>query len=157
MKQFSPRHLALIAALSLLTSPALADDMPTDQMVSYTTDQSFEDVVFGLENAILDEGLVIDSVSHTGAMLERTRQDVGSDVTIFSQADVFSFCSAKLSREVMEADWQNLMFCPYNIFVATRPETPGETIIGFRAFPKGEMQKIQTLLDTITRNAIGLE
>ena len=163
MTMFSLTRLTLITGLTSLTgltgaiTPALADPANSDQMVHYITDQSFDDVVFGLENAILDQGLVIDSVSHTGAMLERTRQDVGSDVTIFTQADVFSFCSAKLSREVMEADWQNLMFCPYNIFVATRPDTPDETIIGFRAFPQGEMQKIQTLLDTITRTAIGLD
>jgi hypothetical protein len=57
----------------------------------------------------------------------------------------------------MEADWRNVMFCPYDIFVAVRPDAPDETIIGFRAYPEGEMQKIQTLLDGIARAAIGLD
>jgi uncharacterized protein (DUF302 family) len=143
-----------IYALALCCAATVA---PAQDMISYTTDQSFDDVVFGLENAIIDAGLVIDSVSHTGAMLERTRKDVGSDVQIFEQADIFSFCSAQLSREVMEADWKNLVFCPYDIFVAVRHETPDETIIGFRSFPEGEMQKIHDLLDGIARKAIGIE
>src|SRR6056297_2437688 len=139
------------AALAIAATGALADEM-----ITYETQDSFDDVVFGLENAIIDEGLVIDSVSHTGDMLERTRMDVGSDVVIFENADIFSFCSAQLSREVMEADPMNLIYCPYDIFVFVRPETPDTTTIGYRAFPEGEMKKIEALLDGITRAAIGL-
>jgi len=140
------------AALAIAATGALADEM-----ITYETQDSFDDVVFGLENAIIDEGLVIDSVSHTGDMLERTRMDVGSDVVIFENADIFSFCSAQLSREVMEADPMNLIYCPYDIFVFVRPETPDTTTIGYRAFPEGEMKKIEALLDGITRAAIGLD
>ncbi len=140
------------AAMAIAATGALADEM-----ITYETQDSFDDVVFGLENAIIDEGLVIDSVSHTGDMLERTRMDVGSDVVIFENADIFSFCSAQLSREVMEADPMNLIYCPYDIFVFVRPETPDTTTIGYRAFPEGEMKKIEALLDGITRAAIGLD
>lgn len=146
--------MKLIHALALCCA---ATTTQAQDMISYTTDQSFDDVVFGLENAIIDAGLVIDHVSHTGEMLERTRADVGSDVVIFDQADIYSFCSAQLSREVMEADWKNVMFCPYDIFVAVHHDMPDETVIGFRAYPQGEMQKIQTLLDGIARAAIGME
>ncbi|CAN0136880.1 MAG: DUF302 domain-containing protein [Mameliella sp.] len=139
-------------ALVLVAGAALADGI-----VSYDTSDSFDDVVFGLENAIIDQGLVIDSVSHTGDMLERTKGDVGSDVTIFTNADIFSFCSAQISREVMEADPMNVVFCPYDIFVIVRPETPDTTTIGFRSFPDGEMKKVEALLDGIARAAIGLE
>ncbi|ASP20004.1 hypothetical protein ANTHELSMS3_01293 [Antarctobacter heliothermus] len=139
-------------ALVLVAGAALADGI-----VSYDTTDSFDDVVFGLENAIIDQGLVIDSVSHTGDMLERTKGDVGSDVTIFANADIFSFCSAQISREVMEADPMNVVFCPYDIFVIVRPETPDTTTIGFRSFPDGEMKKVEALLDGIARAAIGLE
>lgn len=139
-------------ALSLMSTAALAADM-----ITYDTDESFDDVVFGLESAILDAGLVIDSVSHTGDMLERTREDVGSDTVLFLNADVFSFCSAKISREVMEDDPMNIVFCPYDIFVMVRPETPDVTTIGFRSFPDGAMKKVETLLDGIAKTAIGLE
>ncbi|MCT4556413.1 MAG: DUF302 domain-containing protein [Pelagimonas sp.] len=137
-------------ALTLMGSAALAEGI-----ITYETDQSFDDVVFGLENAILDAGLVIDSVSHTGEMLERTKADVGSTVKIFEHADIFSFCSAKISREVMEADPMNVVFCPYDIFVIVRPDTPDTTTIGFRSYPEGPMQKVQALLDGIAQAAIG--
>lgn len=125
--------------------------------VSYTTDQSFDDVIFGLESAILDRGLVIDSISHTGDMLERTRADLGSDRVLFLNADVYSFCSASLSRRVMEADPMNIMYCPYDIFVMVQPATPDQTTIGFRSFPEGPMKEVEALLDAIARSAIGLD
>ncbi|CUH65149.1 hypothetical protein TG4357_01684 [Thalassovita gelatinovora] len=142
--------------LAAALAAAAATTAFADGMVSYSTEDSFEDVVFGLENAILDQGLVIDAVSHVGEMLERTRADVGSNVTIFTHADVYSFCSANLSRKVMEADPMNIRFCPYDIFVAVQPDT-GKTTIGYREFPDGPMQEVQALVDTITRAAIGMD
>ena len=90
-------------------------------------------------------------------MLERTREAVGSDVVLFDEADVYSFCSAQLSREAMEADPMNIGFCPYDIFVMVRHDAPDTTTIGFRAYPEGEMQKIHDLLDGLARSAIGME
>lgn len=146
------KHFTAVFALVLTTTSAFAGDA-----ITYTTDESYDDVVFSLENAILDQGLVIDNVSHVGNMLERTGADVGSDVKVFEAADVFSFCSAKISREVMEADPMNLAFCPYSIFVAQMPDTPDQTVIGFRSFPEGDMQTVQALLDGIVKSAIGME
>ena len=145
---------ATLTALALILATTASAE---NGMVSYTTGESFDDVIFSLENAILDEGLVVDSISHTGDMLERTKKDVGSDVTIFKKADIYSFCSAKLSREVMEANPMNLMFCPYDIFVAVTPDKPDETIVGFRSYPDGEMKLVEALLDRIARSAVGLD
>ncbi len=142
----------LATGLAVCASLAMAEE---NGAVTYSTDQSFEDVTFGLENAIMDEGLVIDGMSHTGEMLERTKADVGSDVTIFNAADVYSFCSAALSRKVMEIDPMNVRFCPYDIFVAQQPGQ--QVMIGYRTFPEGEMKEVQALLDRITKAAIGIE
>ncbi|MGC9371031.1 MAG: DUF302 domain-containing protein [Paracoccaceae bacterium] len=143
--------LAAAATAALIAGPALAD------AVTYTTEDSFDDVVFSLETAIQGKGLVIDSVSHTGDMLERTKADVGSDKTIFIKADIFSFCSAALSRKVMEADYMNVQFCPYDIFVFVRPEAPDETVVGYQSYPDGPMKEIEALLDDIAREAAGVE
>lgn len=147
MKKF----LATAAMAACLAFPVRA----ADGVVTYSTDDSFGDVVFGLENAIIDAGLVIDAVSHVGDMLERTKEDVGGTVTIFEKADVYSFCSAAVSRRVMETDPMNLVFCPYGIFVAQQPG--GQVMIGFREYPQGAMQEVQSMLDGIARAAIGLE
>ena len=139
------------ATAALIAGPALAD------AVTYTTADSFDDVVFSLETAIQGKGLVIDAVSHTGDMLERTKADVGSDKTIFIKADIFSFCSAALSRKVMEADYMNLQFCPYDIFVFVRPEAPDETVVGYQTYPEGPMKEVEALLDDIAREAAGMK
>ena len=146
-----PRFLTTTALVCALALPAFADGT-----VTYTTDESFEDVVFGLESAILDKGLVIDATSHVGEMLERTKADVGSEKTIFLNADIYSFCSAAISRKVMEADPMNLQFCPYDIFVMVSPDTPDETTIGYRSMPEGAMKEVEALLDSIAKAAIGL-
>lgn len=144
------KSLLLATGLVALALPALASDV-----VTYTTEDSFDDVTFSVESAITDKGLVIDSVSHVGEMLERTKGDVGSDVTIFSNADVYNFCSAKVSRAVMEADPMNLQFCPYGIFVMVTPDKPDQTTVGYRSFPDGPMKQVEAMLEEIVKEALG--
>lgn len=137
-------------ALALLAAPAFAEAPP----VTYEVEGAFEDVVFAVEDAIVSAGLVVDHVSHTGEMLERTRADVGSDKVLFTGADIFSFCSATISRQVMEADPLNVQFCPYNIFIFETPEKPGTITVGHRAYD-GTMAPVQELLSAIVQDAIG--
>lgn len=115
-------------------------------VITYDFDGNFEDGTFALENAIINRGLVIDFVSHVGEMLNRTGADVGSDVEIFANADIYLFCSAAVSRRVMEADPLNIVHCPYSIFVA---DTGDGVIFGHRAYPDGPMQEVEALLDAI--------
>ncbi len=122
--------------------------------VTYTVDQDYDDVIFGLENAITDEGLLVDAVNHVGTMLERTKEDVGATKTVFLKAEVFNFCSASVSRKVMEADPMNLQYCPYGIFVMQTPENPEQTTIGYRVMPEGPMKEVQALLEKIVQGAI---
>lgn len=130
---------------------AFASTAVADQAITYPFDGDFEDAAFAVESAIIGKGLVIDYVSHTGEMLSRTAADVGSDVELFAEADIFLFCSAQLSRKVMEADPMNIAHCPYGIFVAERG---GEVMIGYREYPEGPMQEVQALLDEIVQEAL---
>lgn len=142
------RHL-FTAAILLLATPLAAQNM-----TFVTVPESFDDMEFALENAIIDKGLTIDFVSHSGDMLERTRADVGSDIALFSHASIFNFCSAIVSRQVMEADITNMMYCPYSIFVYALPENPDETIIGHQTFPGDSMAPANALLDEIIASAV---
>ncbi|MCP9483487.1 DUF302 domain-containing protein [Shimia sp. CNT1-13L.2] len=144
------KNLVLAAGLTVLASMAPADETA----ITYTVDQDYGDVTFGLESAITDRGLIIDAVNHVGEMLERTKVDVGGTKTIFLQAEVYNFCSAKISREVMEADPMNLQFCPYGIFVMQTPENPDQTTIGYRIMPEGPMKRVQAMLEEIVQEAI---
>ena len=142
------RKFIMAAAAALLTTPAIAGDQST----TYDFDGSFDDATFAVESAIVGAGLVIDYVSHTGEMLARTGADVGSDVKLFDGADIFLFCSAVLSRKVMEADPANIAHCPYGIFVTERE---GKVQVGYRNYPEGAMQEVQALLDSLAREAVG--
>lgn len=137
------RRLAL--TLSVLACPAVAQEA-----VTYDYDGTFEDAAFAVETAIVNRGLVVDYVSHVGEMLARTADDVGSDVVLFDAADVYLFCSATVSREVMEADPMNIAFCPYGIFVA---ETDDGVMIGRQDYPEGSLDKVEAMLDTIIADA----
>jgi uncharacterized protein (DUF302 family) len=140
------KQTVFAAIIGMMAVPAMAQEVVTQPF-----DGSFEDATFAVENAIVGEGLVIDFTSHVGDMLNRTGADVGSDVKIFEAADIFLFCSAQVSREVMEADPMNIAHCPYSIFVA---DQGGEVVIGHRTYPEGEMQKVEALLDGIVQSAL---
>ncbi len=140
------KQTVFAAILGMMAVPAMAQEVVTTPF-----NGSFEDATFAVENAIVGEGLVIDFTSHVGEMLNRTGADVGSDVTIFDAADIFLFCSAQVSREVMEVNPMNIAHCPYSIFVA---DQGGEVVIGHRTYPEGEMQKVEALLDGIVKSAL---
>ncbi len=136
----------MITAAVLITGQASAE-----QPVIYSYDGSFDDATFSVEDAIVSKGLVIDYVSHTGEMLNRTGADLGATKEIFKAADIFLFCSAVVSRKVMEADPLNIAHCPYSIFVF---ENEDGVKVGHRNYPEGVMQEVQALLSGIVKNAI---
>ena len=53
------------------------------EAITYAYDGTFDDAAFAVESAIVGQGLVIDYVSHTGEMLARTAEDVGSTTELF--------------------------------------------------------------------------
>ena len=139
--------LTTVAALGL-ASAALAQEP-----ITYSFDGSFEDATFAVENAIVGQGLVIDYTSRVGDMLNRTGEDVGSSEVLFDAADIFIFCSAVVSRQVMEEDPTNIQHCPYGIYVTDRG---GEVTIGHRDYPDGSMQPVEDLLAAIVADAGGM-
>ena len=142
-----PSTTALLAAAALALPAAGRAEAP----MTTPFDGSYDDAVFAVENAIIGRGLVIDWVSHVGEMLARTGGDVSAEAeVIFDDAQVFLFCSASVSREVMEADHMLISHCPYGIFVF---EKDGEVVIGHDDYPDGPMQAVEDLLAGIVADA----
>ena len=139
----------LISAMAL----CLATPLAAQNMMTVTVPETLDDMEFAVESAIIDMGLTIDFTSHTGEMLERTRADVGSEVVLFGGATIYNFCSAKISRQVMELDISNVAFCPYAVFVYTLPGNPDETIVGHRVYPGESMAAANAMLDAIVESA----
>jgi len=103
-----------------------------DYMVVSTKTGNFNDVRDDVEMAITDRGMVVNNVSHVGEMLERTGKDLGDSKQIFVKAEALEFCSAVVSRKMMEADPDNIVFCPYVISVYVVPGKPNEVRIAYR-------------------------
>lgn len=144
MRSFLLGSILCVASVSFANAEGIS--------TTYPFDGSLEDATFSVESAIVGKGLKIDYVSHVGDMLNRTGADVGSDVKLFDGAEIFVFCSAVLSRKVMEADPMNIAHCPYGIFVTDRE---GQVTVGYRNYPEGPMQEVQALLDEIVLEAVG--
>ena len=143
-----------LCALVLTAAAALAEDGARPP-VTVTVEDTFDNAAFAVESAIVGAGLVVDHVSHTGDMLERTKGAVGATRTLYTHADIYSFCSAKVSREAMEANIENVQYCPYAIFVYERPEAPGTIVIGHAQYPGASMAPVNEMLDAILADAAG--
>lgn len=87
--------------------------------------------------AIENRGLVINYTSHIADMLARTGADIGATRQIFAKAEIIEFCSAKLSRKMMELDLHNIVLCPFAISIYTLPGEKNTTWVAYR-LPKGE-------------------
>jgi len=141
--------------IATLTATIIAAPLMAGEAITYQSGDDFDDTVFSVESAILDAGLVIDFISHTGDMLERTREVTGSNIILFEHADIFNFCSASLSRKVMEADIMNVVHCPYRVFVMQKGGSD-DVVVGFKSMPEGAMKEVEAFLDKIVKDALGL-
>ena len=148
----SIRYGLAAGALMLLANPAHAQD----DLTFYQTDAPFDDVAADVSDAIINLGYVVDYRGYIGEMLERTAADVGATTPLYRNAELLQFCSAVLSREVMEANIVNIAYCPYIIVVYETEAEAGTVNVGFRRLPDGDARdKVNALLDTIAREAAG--
>jgi uncharacterized protein (DUF302 family) len=141
--------LAILLGL-LLASSAIADE----GVKVVAANGTFADVKEDLVAAIEQRGLVVSFTAHVGDMLERTGRDLGKTGKIYGRAEVIEFCSAAVSRAMMEADPLNLAYCPYTIAVYTLPGRPGVVHLARRAYPpNAALKPVAALLDGIIADA----
>jgi uncharacterized protein (DUF302 family) len=160
-------RLALFAAalvsVAVLAAPA-ARAAEAGPFRLYAVKAPYDQVRQDLSDAITNRGLVVDHVSHIGAMLDRTAKAVGAKRRVYTHAEAYQFCSAVYSRRMMEADPRNIAFCPYIVFVYTTVDQPGAVRVGYRrpartGAPASNqaLRAVERLLDGIAREAAGLK
>lgn len=133
---------------------------------SYVTTGDFEDVLFELNNAIIDRGLTVDYTGHLRSMLERTSDTVSTgtpagEKTPYVEAKYLQFCSAKLTHEAVRVDPINIVrLCPYVVFIFELKSEPGKINVGYRRPVPGPSKptqeafaKVEALLDGIAKQA----
>lgn len=132
-----------------------------DFRVSVNVDEEFDVVKENVELAITEQGLVIAHHSDVGTMLARTAADLGAKKPVYDKGVVIEFCSATLSRLMMETDPSLILFCPYSIAVYTLPGEPRRTHLTYLRYSRigpqharDALLKIEKLLDDIVKQAI---
>lgn len=153
----------VFALLTALCAFALAAD--PHPVVTYSKKAKFEDVRDDLKTAIEGKGLVIDYHSFVNKMIERTGKDLGSTRKVYVDAQAFVFCSAALSRKMMEADPANASMCPYSITVYATAQEPDKVHVAYRrpwrpdgsAASKAALKEVEALLDGIARASLGMK
>lgn len=149
--------LRALGAACLVTATVFAGGAAMaagDDVEIRETDGAFADVAQAAQDAIINRGYKIDYHGMIGEMLKRTAGDVGATKALYKDAEFFTFCSAVLSRQVMEADAGDIAYCPYVVFVYEKAETPGTVTVGFRHLPAGgERDKVNALLTEIIDEA----
>ena len=156
------RAFAVALFTALGAAAQAADPHP---VVTYSKKAAFEAVRDDLRSAIEAKGLVIDYQSFVNRMLERTGKDVGSTRKLYADAQAFVFCSAVLSRRTMEADLANITMCPYTMVVYATAQEPDKVYVSYRrpwrpdgsAASKAALKEVETLLDGIARESLGLK
>ncbi len=98
----------------------------------YKVKGDFAETFEFLQAAIGDQGIKINNISYIGKMLQRTAEAVGTGKEVYANANALEFCSAVISREMMEADPNNIVLCPYIIYIYELAAAPGELYVAYR-------------------------
>lgn len=106
---------------------------------------SYADARSALEDAMIDEGLAPASVSQFGEMLARTAKDLGHRSNFYEHAEIFSFCSARVSARMIAEDVRNIALCPMTIALYTLPGQDRKVFLVYREpdldSPAGELAR----------------
>ena len=144
----------LLAATMAVFFLANAAHAAGDDVKTIESDAAFADVTSGIENAIVNRGFKVDYHGFIGDMLKRTASDVDAGKALYKDAEFFTFCSAVVSRKVMEGDIGDIAYCPYVVFAYETADKPGAVTVGFRMLPEGgERDAVNTLLSDIIKDA----
>ena len=159
------RLVALIGLLGILAGvcqPAIAGG--ASHLKLYTAKGDFDSVKEDVVNAITSRGLVLDHNSYIGTMLDRTGKDLGTTKAVYAKAESLQFCSATVSRHMMEADPSNIVFCPYIIVIYSLPRDPKTVYVGYRRplpvgsqASKASLKAVEEMLDGIVKEALNLK
>jgi hypothetical protein len=138
-------RVLIAAVIGILWAAAASADV-----VSAKAKGSFADVKDSVTLAIQAKGYKIDYTAHIGNMLERTGKDVGSTKRVFGNAEALQFCSAVVSRKMMEDKASNIAYCPYVIALYTLPDDPKTVYVVYRQ----GLPEVDALLAGIVKDAL---
>lgn len=149
----------LLAACAMLCLPLFAT-AAENYTVLFKTQGAFQDVRDSVAMAIEGKGLLITHSNHIADMLARTGKDLGTSKQVYEFGEQMEFCSATVSRIMMEADPHAIVLCPYSIAVYKIPND-AHIYVAFRKPPtsknpalKKALADVEKLLTGIVKDAL---
>lgn len=161
-KNFISYALVLIVLFSInliatvTVSQAAERKLETDEYKFYKFQGRYEDVRVDLDYAITGRGIKVNGVSHISDMLTRTGKDIGRTKKIYDHAEAIQFCSATLSRNMMEADPMNIVFCPYIIYIFSFADEKNVVYLGYRKPPHLESPASKKAVAAVVKTYEGI-
>jgi uncharacterized protein (DUF302 family) len=156
-KETAMKRIFAVCALLCLPLTALAAD---GYAVLFKTQGTFQEVRDSVQMAIEGKGLKINHTNLIAEMLERTGKDIGASRQVYANGEQFEFCSATVSRKMMEADPHAMAMCPYIISVYTLPDDK-HVYIAYRKPPatqnlalKKALAEVEKMITEIIREAM---
>ncbi|PKO48591.1 MAG: hypothetical protein CVU31_05045 [Betaproteobacteria bacterium HGW-Betaproteobacteria-4] len=122
------RRLAFLLCFALAATAVQADH----EVVKRKVDSNFADTRDAVVSAIESRGLVVSYTAHIADMLERTGATLGATRQVFEHGETIGFCSAVLSRKMLELDPHNIVLCPFSISIYTLPGEKNSTWVSYR-------------------------
>ena len=116
------------------------------------------DISANIRSAIAGQGLNVAHVLAASSMLHRTGSAFGYKNDIYSNAQIFEFCSAEISQKLSRANPDNITLCPFTISVYSLAKEPGYVRLSYR-LPVGKpgaeeiVQEVVALIEKIIEDA----
>ena len=151
------KRLFAVCVMLCLPLAAIAAENYT---MLFKTHGSFQNVRDSVAMAIEGKGLLITHSNHIAEMLARTGKDLGASKQVYDFGEQMEFCSATVSRAMMEADPHAIVLCTYSVSVYKLPNDE-HIYVAFRKPPtsknpalKKALADVNKLLTEIVKDAL---
>lgn len=134
-----------LLAIWVLASIPLVGQAADNYAVIFKAHGTYQEVRDQVQSAIEGKGLKINTTHKISDMLDRTGKDIGASKRVYENAEQFDFCSAEISRKMMEADPHAIAMCPYLISVYKLPQDK-HVYISYRRPAVSKNQRLKKVL-----------
>lgn len=93
---------------------------------------SYDEAREALLEAIAGEGLTTPTISAFSAMLDRTAAALGHPPGLYAEAEIFTFCSARVAAVLVQESPANIARCPLSIALHASPGGSPTVQLGYR-------------------------
>lgn len=92
----------------------------------------YTDLLEAVKEIIQGRGINIAHTLPPSDMLERTGAAFGVSNQVLKDGEIIEFCSAKISHQLIQANYENITLCPFTISVYELHSDPGNVRMTFR-------------------------